>query len=178
MSSESGVADNNVVTDWKSKLPEICKNYDARDIFNMDKSGLFFCNTTNKSFHVKGDDCHDGKQSKESITISLCANMLGEKEHLLVTGKSAKPRRFRNISSSQLPASYYHNKKAWMTSAIFDDWVKSFDRQKSDFVFGQCPITPQVDLQKCEIVLPTSTHYLESPAYGSRNYTGGEASLS
>ena len=39
-----------------------------------------------------------------------------EKLPLLVIGKSAKPRAFKN---KELPVSYKSNKKAWMTGRIF-----------------------------------------------------------
>jgi hypothetical protein len=31
-----------VVDDWKQKLPTLCTGYDAKDIFNMDETGLFY----------------------------------------------------------------------------------------------------------------------------------------
>ena len=42
-------------------------------------------------------------------------------------GKSANPRCFKNIKKSPLP--YELNKKAWMTAAIFETWVKKLDSQ-------------------------------------------------
>lgn len=45
------------------------------------------------------------------------ANMSGtEKLPLLVIGKSAKPRAFKN---KEVPIAYKANKKAWMTGRIF-----------------------------------------------------------
>ena len=31
-----------LVDDWKQKLPTLCAGYDAKDIFNMDETGLFY----------------------------------------------------------------------------------------------------------------------------------------
>jgi len=31
-----------VVSDWKSKLVKICDEYEPRDIFNMDETGLVY----------------------------------------------------------------------------------------------------------------------------------------
>jgi hypothetical protein len=50
----------------------------------MDETGLFFRDSGNHSFFVKGQDCHGGKRSKDRITVSCCANMIGEKEPLVV----------------------------------------------------------------------------------------------
>ncbi|GFR60102.1 tigger transposable element-derived protein 6, partial [Elysia marginata] len=91
---ESGDVDGDVVTAWKERLPKLIEGYDERDIFNMDESGLFIKTSADKSFYIKGEKCGGGKKSKERIiTISLCANLLGEKE-LIVIGKSARPRAF------------------------------------------------------------------------------------
>ncbi|XP_013793905.1 tigger transposable element-derived protein 4-like, partial [Limulus polyphemus] len=87
-SGESGDVDRNVVSDWKEKLPTVCKGYRPQDIFNMDETGLFFRHSsTNKTYYVKGSDCADGKQSKECMTIGLCASMTGEKLTPIVTPK-------------------------------------------------------------------------------------------
>ncbi|XP_033747074.1 tigger transposable element-derived protein 4-like [Pecten maximus] len=95
----------------------------------MDESGLFYRSTVSKSFHVKGETCSGGKMSKARLTVSFCASMTGEKESIVVIGKSANPRCFKKVPPSSLPVHYYSNKKAWMTSNIFEDWVKKFDRK-------------------------------------------------
>ena len=58
--------------------------------------------------------------SKERIIVSLCSSMLGEKMKPLVIGKSRKPHYFRNIDPHTLPVIYRDNKKAWMTSKIYE----------------------------------------------------------
>ena len=89
----------------------------------MDETGLFYRDPGNKSYIVKGRDCHGGKRSKDRITIACCTNLLGEKEKLLVIRKSRSPRCFGKMNVKHLPVIYKHNKKAWMTSEIFLDWV-------------------------------------------------------
>ena len=39
---ESGNVDNEIVDDWKQKLPSLLEGYDPKNMFNMDKTGLFF----------------------------------------------------------------------------------------------------------------------------------------
>ena len=51
------------------------------------------------------------------VTVSMAGEKL-----LLVIGKSANPKCFKNIKKLLLP--YKSNKKAWMTAAIFETWVK------------------------------------------------------
>ena len=56
-SGERADVKNATVTDWKSKLPHLCEGYSPDDIFNMDETGLFFRDTTRKTFTLKGADC-------------------------------------------------------------------------------------------------------------------------
>ncbi|KAH3739154.1 hypothetical protein DPMN_045801 [Dreissena polymorpha] len=44
-------------------------------------------------------------------------------------GKAATPRCFRNTDVSRLPVMWRHNKKAWMTSALFTEWVQLFNQR-------------------------------------------------
>ncbi len=55
------------------------------------------------------------------------SQMAGEKLPPLITGKSANPRCFKNVK--KLPLPYEHNTKAWMTSTIFEKWLKKLDLQ-------------------------------------------------
>ena len=72
-----------------------------------------------KRTHVfKNDKCVGGKLSKERLIVLVTASMAGEKLPLLVIGKSANPRCFKNVK--KLPLPYKSNKKAWMTAAIFE----------------------------------------------------------
>lgn len=60
-----------------------------------------------------GQTFSSGKKSKERITVLVGANMTGtEKLPLLVIGKSANPRCFKN---KNIPMKYEHNQKSWMT---------------------------------------------------------------
>ena len=108
MSGERGDVDI-VVEDWKSKLHELCQGYDPKDIFNMDKTGVFFKDGKRTTFAVQGSDCAGGKPAKDRITVALCASMAGEKLTSLVIGKSRKPRCFNGIETSSLPVHYKSN---------------------------------------------------------------------
>ena len=83
---ESKDVNQEVVKDWHSTvLPTILKDYEPRDIFNADETGLFYKLADNKTYTFKGDPCSGGKKSKERLTIMVCANMDGsEKVDLLV----------------------------------------------------------------------------------------------
>ena len=86
--------------DWYQRLPDLIEGYEEQDIFNLDETGLFYRGLPDKTLNVKGTDCTGGKKSKERITVSLIANAAGDIEKLLVIGKSAKPRCFRNLQTT------------------------------------------------------------------------------
>lgn len=107
----------------------LLKDYSPRNIFNADETGIFFRALPNKTLTLKHEKCTGGKLSKERLTILHCVNLAGEKEKLLVIGKTKKPRAFKNINVSDLPVFWRSNKKAWMTCTIMEEWLKNFDRR-------------------------------------------------
>nr|XP_002736427.2 PREDICTED: tigger transposable element-derived protein 4-like [Saccoglossus kowalevskii] len=164
MTGESGDVNNEIVEQWKDKLPSLLDGYEPRDIYNMDETGLFYRATMNKTLFVKGEQCRGGKKSKERLTVMLCANMVGDKEKPLVIGKSTKPRCFKNIKSKNLSVDYYANKKAWMNSKIFEDWLCKFDRKmrrqgRKILLFADnAPSHPTINLKNIKLqFLPANT---------------------
>ena len=109
---ESGSVNMEVVSNWKEeKLKPILEEYDESDIYNMDETGLFYKMSPSSTLHFKGQKCEGGKQCKERLTLALAANMNGtDKLPVLVIGKSAKPRCFKNVAT--LPVQYEFNRKA------------------------------------------------------------------
>ena len=131
VSGEANSVPKDIVDDWLcNELPSLLEEYDPKDVFNADETGLFFKLLPDRTYTYKGNNCHGGKRSKERITLLIAANMDGsEKLPLLAIGKSAKPRCFKNVR--HLPVEYKSNRKAWMTSAIFIEWVLNLDRKFS-----------------------------------------------
>ncbi|XP_064455097.1 tigger transposable element-derived protein 6-like [Ornithodoros turicata] len=129
LSGESRSVDQGDASEWISThASDLLARFDVKDIYNADETGLFYQMLPNKTLDVKGDRCHGGKQSKQRLTVLLCANMDGtDKRVPLVIGKSAKPRCFKGHSI--IPMKYASNTKAWMTRAIFSDWLKEFNEE-------------------------------------------------
>ncbi|GFX05288.1 tigger transposable element-derived protein 6 [Trichonephila clavipes] len=126
MCGESSSVDINVCSKWQNSLSDLIKEYEPRNIFNTDEVGLFFKCLPEKSFTFKKEKCHGGKHSKERLTILLTVNIDGsEKITPLVIGKSKKPRYFKGINS--FPTKYRSNKKAWMTTELFNEWLVSLN---------------------------------------------------
>lgn len=115
---EEGSVNVGELTDWQtSVLRDELEKYEPKDVFNLDETGLFWKLQPNKTMAFKGERCTAGKKSKDRLTVVVGANTDGsEKLPLLVIGKSAKPRCFKN---AKVPVNYTANKKAWMTSKLF-----------------------------------------------------------
>ncbi|GFW71693.1 tigger transposable element-derived protein 6 [Trichonephila clavipes] len=114
------------VLSGRTSLSDLIKEYEPRNIFNTDETGFFFKCLPVKNIYIQKEKCHEGKQSNYRLTILPAVNMDGsEKITPLVIGKSAKPRCFKGIN--WLPTKYRSNKKAWMTTELFNEWLVSLN---------------------------------------------------
>lgn len=73
---ESGSVDPKSAADWMLSLDPILREYDPRNIFNADETGLFFKCEPQNTFAFKSDPCFGGKRSKERVSILVGANMV------------------------------------------------------------------------------------------------------
>ncbi len=165
LSGESGDVDKSVVEDWSKRLDSVCAGYKLQDIFNADETGLFYRSLPSRSLVSKGDDCKGGKKSKERMTVLLACSAVGEKLTPLVIGHSAKPQCFKGLASTLcLPVTYSSNKKAWMTSDLFQQWLDKLNgkmktENRSILLFiDNCSAHPDVTLSNIKLVfLPPNT---------------------
>lgn len=142
---EKADAPMEVANDWiENKLPNLIQSFELRNIFNLDETGLFYKLTPNKTLAFNNDSCTGGKNSKERVSLLIGANADGsEKLPLLMIGKSAKPRCFNNVKS--LPLKYVSNRKSWMTSTIWEDYLLNLDKKFKEenrsvvFIADNCP---------------------------------------
>ncbi|KIK79335.1 hypothetical protein PAXRUDRAFT_71860, partial [Paxillus rubicundulus Ve08.2h10] len=64
------------------------------------------------------------------LTFLFTTNADGSKKlPPLIIGKYQKPRPFKNRTGTQLGFNYHNNAKAWMTSAIYQEWLLDWDRK-------------------------------------------------
>ncbi|XP_025406344.1 tigger transposable element-derived protein 6-like, partial [Sipha flava] len=101
---EKASVDTHCCSNWIKNLPDVLAGYSSNNIFNVDETGLFFKCLPDKTLMLKGKECSGGKY-----------------------GKAKKPRCFKGIKS--LPVDYRSNKKAWMTSSLFSEWLLNFGRK-------------------------------------------------
>lgn len=88
---------------------------------------------------------------------------------LLVIGNSQTPRCFKGIKS--LPAIYKANRKAWMTSEIFEEWVRNLDKKMKNkgrnilLIIDNCTAHPReitnLEAVKMEFLPPNVTSVLQ-----------------
>ena len=125
---EADSADPVVVSQGRLQLQDDLASYDPNDVYNMDETGLFYQllpNSTLATSPVSGK-----KKQKERITVALCSNATRtDKLVPLVIGKSARPWCFGKTFDPSVYVKNIHNKKAWMTGAVFQDWLKKFNRR-------------------------------------------------
>ena len=115
-----------MVASWfETTLPTLLSNYKLEDIFNADEFGLFYQCLLNKTLPLKSEKCSGGKNSKIRITCLAAANPVGDRLPMFVTGKSKAPSFFKNVIS--LPCRYRSQKKSWMDSILFEEWVRELD---------------------------------------------------
>jgi len=74
--------------------------------------------------------CLGVKGKKVRLTYAFTSNVSGsEKLPPVVIGKAKKPRAFGNKTGPQLGFYYQNNAKAWMTSALYQEWIQQWDRE-------------------------------------------------
>lgn len=164
VAGEAKSCTSEMTASWdETTLPTIISNYKVEDIFNADEFGLFYQALPNKTLHLKSEKCVGGKHSKTRLTGMAAANAVGEKLPMFVIGKSARPRCFAGVRN--LPCRYRSQKKSWMDSALFEEWVRELDRKfvregrKIALIVDNCPAHPHIEgLDTIQLVfLPPNT---------------------
>ena len=99
---------------WKeTTLQTLLTNYAKADIYNANEFSLFFKALPKKTLHLKDEKCTGGKHGKIRVTGLAAANMNGDKLPMFVTGKSQKPRCFKNIEN-YLAVTEARRKPGWI----------------------------------------------------------------
>ena len=167
---ESNSVQPEMVASWfETTLPILLSNYKLEDIFNADKFDLFHQCLPNKTLHLKSEKCSGGKISKIRITGLAAANSVDDKLLMFVIGKSKAPRCFKNVTS--LPCRYRSQKKCWMDSTLFEEWVRELDvkcqkeNRKIALIIDNCPAYPTIaDLSDVKLIfLPPNTTSVSQP---------------
>nr|XP_043069112.1 tigger transposable element-derived protein 6-like [Drosophila bipectinata] len=62
MCGESSSVDDDVCSEWKEKLSDLIKDYEDKDIFNADETGLFYKCLPDRTYCFKNEKCHGDSQ--------------------------------------------------------------------------------------------------------------------
>ena len=165
---ESAGIDKTLIDNGRQEAIRKMKNFDPKNIFNVDETGLFFRMLPDRSLTTT-EFTKGTKKAKDRITVTLCCNADGsEKLKPLVIGKSLKPRCFKNFHV-ELYVDYTANKKSWMNSVIFADFLKTVnrkmkrERRKILLIMDNAPSHAIPDLSNIEVhfLPPTTTSHLQ-----------------
>ena len=64
---DSGNVDGQAAGLWKSEVLKMIEETPAKDIFNVDETGLFYKCTPNKTLTFKGDRCSGGERIAKNL---------------------------------------------------------------------------------------------------------------
>lgn len=155
---ESAEVSEETCQDWMKRIPQLTAGYGLKDIYNADETGLYYRALPNRSMVVAGDPRRGTKTSKERLTVLLACSASGDKLKPLVIGKAENPRCFRGLDKSLLPVTYRSNKKAWMTSTLFQEWLDRLNakmkiQKRSILLFvDNCAAHPDVEMSNVKVV--------------------------
>ena len=120
VSRESKAVMPEMVTGWnETTLPTLISNYGLENIYNANKFGLFYQCLPDKSYQLKTEKCSVVKHSKIRIIGLAAANAVGNKLPMFVIGKNIK----------KLPCRYRSQRKSWMESLLFEEWVRDVNKK-------------------------------------------------
>ncbi|XP_055382621.1 tigger transposable element-derived protein 4-like [Condylostylus longicornis] len=156
---------------FENVWPTMRRDYEDDEIFNAVETAVLYKVLPNQIIRLKGEKGFEETLPQERITVLVAANMTGtRKMELVVIGKSKNPRCFKNVNV--LPVRYYNDKKALMTSIIFEKILKRWDtslrkeKRKILLVIDDGPAHPQVELENIKLIfLPTSCKPIMQPLH-------------
>ena len=117
---EAASANLGDITEERARLKEITIHYKEEDEFNLDETYLNPFNEPDRGMATH--KLHGKKKNKFWMTIGFACNAAGtEKLPPFFIGKSKKPHCFQGRSGTDHGFYYRNNKKAWMTSSLFEE---------------------------------------------------------
>lgn len=103
-------------------------DYSPCQIFNAFETSLFWKKMPAQTYIAIEERKAPGmKRSKNCITLLLGSNISGDfKLKPLLIYNAENPRALKTVAKSKLPVIWKSNKKAWMTTEIFQDWFQEY----------------------------------------------------
>ncbi|MEE6465495.1 hypothetical protein FKM82_006570 [Ascaphus truei] len=128
MTGEAASADEEAAKTFPVTLAKIIEDggYCARQVFNVDETGLYWKKMPSRSYIAKEEKSMPGfKVAKDRQTLLLGSNAAGDfKLKPLLVYHTENPRAFKGYAKSTLPVIWKSNRKAWVTGSLFEDWFQ------------------------------------------------------
>lgn len=152
---------------WESTvLPYFLSKYDAANIYACGEAALLF-RAVPEDLPVASRE-----EAQDQLTTLLCTNLdASDKRDILVIGKEAQPFGCQGVRQEKVPVTYRVNCQAWMTAAIFTEWLQTFNadmkgkQRKVALFLLQCGAHPYMGLSNVKMVFiplsPSQFHPLE-----------------
>lgn len=103
----------------------LCGEFAEEDIYNMDETGLFWRKAPHSG--LSNQNMPGIKREKSRISLVVCTNCTGtDRLPLWVIGHAKQPQALRNVNLQGLECIWRYNKRAWMTTIIMSEWLRSF----------------------------------------------------
>ncbi|KAK3875186.1 hypothetical protein Pcinc_019926 [Petrolisthes cinctipes] len=192
VTGEAASADLVAANAYPAQLQDIIEKggYIAKQVFNIDETGLCWKRMPSRTYIAQEEKTAPGfKAAKDRLTLLLGGNAEGDvKLKPMLIYQSENPRALKGIAKNQLPVIWRCNKKkenksrskAWMTSYLFEDYVKGYFsnyakkyceennlRNKVLLLVDNAPGHPEICKDWCENVevqfLPPNTTSLIQP---------------
>ncbi|GFY09330.1 tigger transposable element-derived protein 1 [Trichonephila clavipes] len=129
ITGESATADEGAAKIFPEELVKIIEDgdYSTDQVFNADETGLYWKKLPNRTYITKDENTASAhKASKDRVTLLLCSNALGDRMlKPLLINKSLRQRALKGKDLKQLSVHWMANLKAWMTTAIFTEWLNN-----------------------------------------------------
>ncbi|KIO01470.1 hypothetical protein M404DRAFT_150218, partial [Pisolithus tinctorius Marx 270] len=117
---KAGSVDLEAVEEECTRCCQILAKFAPKDRFNFDETGFFPYAPPDRGLATK--QMSGKKKEKFRITVGLGCNADGsEKLEPFFIRRFGKPRCFKKDTPEQWGFYYRHNKKAWMTSELFEE---------------------------------------------------------
>ena len=102
--------------------------YNDHQVWNVDEAGHNWKMPPSRSYvqNINKTSASGSKLLKDRFTVLMGGNMAGEKMKPYLLYKYENPRCFKGVCKATLPVNFRSNRKAWMTSTSFKDWLVNF----------------------------------------------------
>ena len=123
---EAGSVDHEKIKEGMEAVRKACKDYPARNIFNVDETGIQYKLMPRRTYVCSFEDRKTlrgtkGMTFKDRVSAIVCSNADGTgKVRMAIIGKAKDPRCFRG--KNNFPVKYFSQANAWSDSATFRKW--------------------------------------------------------